>query len=268
MKHADFFDKLWLDYCRIAPGVKEIHDAVAARDGQVVNDHVAFRTYDLAPVNLAALERHILALGYRRFSPYEFPAKKLRAYGYVHDDPEAPRVFLSELKTAELSSFAQGTIRDLVGQVDPARMDRADVMWAGPLWRPVSRETWAKLAAESEYAAWMAVWGFHANHFTISLNHSSTFDSLQSLLDFVQEQGFALNESGGRVKGSPDVLLEQGSTVAAEVDVDFANGETARVPSCYYEFARRYEDPSTGKLYDGFVAASADKIFESTDRRA
>ncbi len=267
MEMAAFLDELWNDYCRIAPGVKAIHDAVAARDGAIVNDHVAFRTFDLAPVGLAALERHILALGYRRFSPYEFPAKKLRAFGYVHDAPGAPRVFLSELKTAELSPFAQEAIRGLVAQVDPARVERPDVMWAGPLWEPVARETWEKLAAESEYAGWMAVWGFHANHFTIGVNHLRTFDSLQALLDFVEELGHPLNEAGGRVKGSPDVLLEQGSTVAAEVDVRFANGETAKVPSCYYEFARRYEDPATGRIYDGFVAASADKIFESTDRR-
>ena len=37
-----------------------------------------------------------------------------------------------------------------------------------------------------------------------------------------------------------------------------------RVPSCYYEFARRYPLPS-GELFQGFVPASADKIFESTD---
>jgi len=36
------------------------------------------------------------------------------------------------------------------------------------------------------------------------------------------------------------------------------------IPSCYYEFARRYEDKN-GELYGGFIAKSADKIFESTD---
>jgi len=35
------------------------------------------------------------------------------------------------------------------------------------------------------------------------------------------------------------------------------------VPTCYYEFAKRYPGPD-GKLFPGFVAASADKIFEST----
>lgn len=49
--------------------------------------------------------------------------------------------------------------------------------------------------------------------------------------------------------------------------MEFAGGKTAKIPSCYYEFARRYPDPRTGRVYDGFVAASADKIFESTNKR-
>jgi len=37
------------------------------------------------------------------------------------------------------------------------------------------------------------------------------------------------------------------------------------VPSCYYEFAKRYADKS-GEIYQGFVTTSADKIFESTNK--
>ena len=45
--------------------------------------------------------------------------------------------------------------------------------------------------------------------------------------------------------------------------VKFDEG-TLQIPSCYYEFALRY--PMTnGELYMGFIASSADKIFESTD---
>jgi hypothetical protein len=43
----------------------------------------------------------------------------------------------------------------------------------------------------------------------------------------------------------------------------FAGGDVHEVPSCYYEFARRYRQ-SDGRLYPGFVAASANDIFEST----
>jgi hypothetical protein len=52
--------------------------------------------------------------------------------------------------------------------------------------------------------------------------------------------------------------------LAPEVNVKFAEN-THPIPGCYYEFAERLLD-SHGKLFRGFVPASADKIFESTDR--
>ncbi len=64
------------------------------------------------------------------------------------------------------------------------------------------------------------------------------------------------------MKGSPEDLLEQSSTMADRVVVRFSDRE-ATIPSCFYEFALRYPKPD-GELYSGFVAASADKIFEST----
>ena len=51
--------------------------------------------------------------------------------------------------------------------------------------------------------------------------------------------------------------------MANEVAVKFKQG-TYNVLNSYYEFARRYP-LADGKLYQGFIAASADKIFESTD---
>ena len=54
-----------------------------------------------------------------------------------------------------------------------------------------------------------------------------------------------------------------GSKNASSVEVKFTEG-VYNIPGCYYEFAKRYPD-SSGQLYQGFVAASADKIFESTD---
>ena len=73
-----------------------------------------------------------------------------------------------------------------------------------------------------------------------------------------------LVEAGGKIKGSPEVLLEQAATLADRVRLRFADGSEHEIPSCYYEFARRYPQPD-GKLYPGFVAASADSLFESTN---
>ena len=267
MECEQFFRELWADFCVIAPAAARIRASFEARGEHVRNDHVAFRTFNLAPMRLADLEPFLLHLGYERFAPYRFEQKRLQAVGYVHPDRTLPRVFLSELMVEEFSEPLQAIVRGLVSQVDPQRLRSPSLFWAGRLWGAVSLEDYELLARESEYAAWMAALGLHANHFTVSVNGLRQFPSVASVLDFVQEQGFGINEAGGRVKGSPRELLEQGSTLAERRPVEFAGGVQHEIPTCYYEFALRYPDAS-GNLYDGFVAASADKIFESTDRRA
>ncbi len=85
-------------------------------------------------------------------------------------------------------------------------------------------------------------------------------------MTYLKKEGYRLNNSGGEVKGTPAQLLEQSSTLADQVDVEFQEGRFS-VPSCYYEFAKRYHD-TDGKLFSGFIAESADKIFESTNFRS
>ena len=80
----------------------------------------------------------------------------------------------------------------------------------------------------------------------------------------IKENGYKLNESGGEIKGTPEELLEQSSIIADLQKVDFS-GTIYNIPSCYYEFAKRYETKD-GEIYQGFIAKSADKIFESTNR--
>jgi hypothetical protein len=119
------------------------------------------------------------------------------------------------------------------------------------------------LRKESEYAAWVYVYGFRANHFTVSINGLKKYDTIQKVNQFLKDSGFIINSSGGEVKGTPEELLEQSSIMAGILPVKFKEG-TFEIPSCYYEFAMRYPD-ADGKLYSGFIAKSADKIFESTD---
>ena len=138
-----------------------------------------------------------------------------------------------------------------------------DLINSGNVWGTPIYDTYLKLKQESEYAAWLYVYGFRANHFTVSVNALKKYNDIYNLNQFLKDNGFMLNESGGEVKGSPGELLEQSSTKAGKSDIKFVKG-TYNIPSCYYEFAKRYPD-KTGKLYGGFIAKSADKIFESTD---
>ena len=260
----DLLQKLWDDYVSLNPHAKAVHDLLVERGEEVVNDHIAFRTFDDPRVGLDAVAAAFVAQGYLPRDSYHFEAKKLFARHYEHPEPSRPKVFISELKTPEFSSHVQRIVRDLVDRAPSGISERWDFPVSGRPW-DISMTYYETLRSESEYAAWLAAFGFRANHFTVDVNALKTFGSLGELNRFLKDQGHRLNTSGGEIKGSPEDLLEQSSTLAGEVEVRFSNGRK-RIPACYYEFARRYPGPD-GKLFTGFVAKSADKIFQSTDRR-
>ena len=266
MKAADIFERLWIQYSCDNPSAGEIYDLFQKSGERVVNDHVAFRTFDDPRVNVEVLAKPFLEAGYRPEGEYKFTEKHLRARHYeLPGEPEAPRVFISELILSEFSDELQKTIRGELDRLSADLFGKPDFILEGPIFSPVSYQTYKKLREESEYAAWLYVFGYRANHFTVSINHLEKFDSIQSVNAFLKENGYTLNSSGGEVKGSPGQLLEQSSTLADRVKVEFSEG-VYEIPSCYYEFARRYKDRD-GHLFSGFIAGSADKIFESTDFR-
>jgi hypothetical protein len=262
MDRTKFFEALWADFATIAPQAAAILRRLEEQGEIVRNDHVAFRTFNLSPISLERLEPLVLGLGYQLLDEYRFEDKHLRARAYLC--PGAPRVFLSELLCEELSGWTQATINQLLAQVPPDVARTPNVFWSGRPWQPLRFADYERLSSESEYAGWLAALGLRPNHFTVSVNELTKFRGLNEVLDFVESAGYRINASGGRVKGSEEVLLEQGSTLADRVPVQFADGPRI-IPTCYYEFALRHPDRS-GQLYQGFVPASADRIFESTDR--
>jgi len=257
-----FFAAGWSDFVRIAPKAAALRAAFERAGETVVNDHVALRTFNLGPISLRVLEPRIIELGYRQLDEYHFEQKCLRARAYVCDG--APRIFLSELLVERFDDTVRSTIEACVGQVHNAAARTENVFWGGRLWQPIRSDQYRALYDVSEYAAWVCALGLRPNHFTVSINALKNFDSVESVLQFAEQNGHVINESGGRVKGSRDQLLEQGSTMAEHVEVAFADS-VQTIPSCYYEFALRHPLPD-GTLYQGFVPQSADKIFESTHR--
>jgi hypothetical protein len=253
---------MWQDYLAMNPQARAVRALFEARGERVINDHIALRTFDLEPVGIDALARPFLASGYHPAGSYRFEAKKLRARHFAA--PGKPLVFISELLVEELPTELQAVLRRLVSQVDPAATQRLDFCTSGRPWG-LDKATWASLAEHSEYAAWVAAHGFRPNHFTVLVNALEGLGSLEAVNDLLMANGIELNRSGGLIKGTPAQLLEQSSTLANTVQVAFDDG-TAEVPGCFYEFARRYPD-ADGSLFQGFIATSADKIFESTDRR-
>jgi len=256
------FQQLWTDYIqRLCPSAEKVHQLLQ-EDEALINDHIALRTFNIEPLGIATLAQPFLDAGYKPCGDYEFESKKLVAKHFEHPDPKQPKVFISELKVNECSDELQAIVAKLVEQLDTHDLKGADFLWGGRLWE-LSYQDFQTLAKESEYASWLAAHGYGANHFTVSVNQLNAFDEVKGVNDHLRQAGFTINESGGEVKGSPDVLLEQSSTMADKVAVSFVEG-TEIIPGGFYEFAKRYP-MANGELYPGFVAASADKIFESTN---
>ncbi|PTC00512.1 DUF1338 domain-containing protein [Thalassospira xiamenensis] len=257
------FDNLWEDYITLTPSAAKVHE-VLGKGKAIINDHVAFRTFNLAPVRLQALADHFEKLGYLANGDYEFKEKKLVAKHYEHPNPEMPKVFISELLVEAFSPELQAIVQKMVANIPAEAVTADDFLYSGTHWQ-VTKAEYELLLEESEYAAWMSAFGFRANHFTVSVNYLPNFETLEQVNQKLKDEGFRLNSAGGEIKGSPEVYLEQSSTMADRYPVAFADGKM-EIPSCFYEFAKRYE-LAPGKLYTGFVAASADKIFESTNAR-
>ncbi|NTS78873.1 DUF1338 domain-containing protein [Catenovulum sp. SM1970] len=257
------FTGLWQDFCQHAPSAEKIHALLASKNEAIVNDHIALRTFNLSPIGLDTLAAHFLHLGYQAKGEYHFKTKKLYARHFEHPDPLQPKVFISELLVEQVSPQLQTLIKGKLAKLDSALTQQDSFLYSGRAW-DLSTEEYQLASQESEYAAWLLAHGFRANHFTVSVNHLTAFEQLSEVNDELKQAGFALNKAGGEIKGGADVMLAQSSTLADVVDVHFAD-KTMAIPGCFYEFAQRFRNKK-GQLYTGFVEASADKIFQSTDQ--
>lgn len=268
MKKAQkLFDKLWQDYISQNPEAKRVYDLLITEGETVLNDHIAIRTYDDPRISIDVLAKPFIEAGYEYKDHYVFEQKKLVAKHFEYKPfREAPRIFISALQTQEFSPLLQETVRGLIDRIPETEFDSPDLVSSGNVWGTPVYDTYLKLKEESEYAAWLYIYGFRANHFTVSVNALKKYNDIYQLNQFLKDKGFELNDSGGEVKGRPEEMLEQSSTKAGKLDVQFVKG-IYKLPSCYYEFAKRYPD-NTGRLYGGFIAKSADKIFESTDNQS
>jgi len=265
--YQNIFENLWIDYLEQNPETKKVYELFLSEGEEVINDHIAFRTFDHPKVGIQVIAKPFLDAGYVVKGSYSFEAKKLKAHHYEHPtDADAPKVFISALQTDLCSDFLQQTVHALMEKISSNFAQDASFLWGGSPWGKPDYETYLKLRDESEYAGWLYVYGYRANHFTVNINKLKKHSDIYELNQFLRNNGFVILETGGEVKGTPAELLEQSSIRAGKVAVSFTDG-IREIPSCFYEFAKRYPD-TNGQLYSGFIAKSADKIFESTDNIA
>lgn len=263
MKLDQLFEKLWQQYTIESPQALEIYNKFVKAGEIVVNDHIAFRTFDDPRINVEQLAQHFENLDYKVKDEYTFETKCLRAKHFEHkNDPLQPKVFISELTTTKFSSYLQDKVCECVDRIPANLLGTPELLYSGAIWNELDYEIYQKLLTESEYAAWTYAFGFRANHFTVYINELKQLDSIQKVNQFLKNNGFILNIAGGEIKGTPEELLEQSSTMANKVPVKFQQG-TYEILNSFYEFAKRYPQ-ADGSIYQGFIAKSADKLFEST----
>lgn len=264
-----------------------VRDGLIARAGEIENDHIAFRSMGVPQLGIRSLEKVFLHCGFERRDAYKFEGKKLDAFWYSPPKANFPRIFISELRVADLSTEAQRIIRSYTDEVlsDPVeRLNLDDGLAVDDflhrsLWRTPTLSDYQRLAEESEYAAWVIYNRYYLNHFTVSVhNLPSGYNTIAEYNAYLEKNNFKLNDAGGKAKTSPDGLLIQSSTVAEMVDAEFSDGRGGtvqqRISGSYVEFAERRVLPQFADLppsqirrehrRDGFEANNADKIFEST----
>lgn len=263
-------------------GAMESH-GLASNRLEIENDHIAFRTMGVPQLGLKSFEKIFTHYGYQKRDPYHFEAKKLDAFWYAPPEPIYPRIFVSELRVGDLSAEAQRIIHSYTDEVKSDPVDLLDLedgaavdqfLHSG-LWRLPTWEDFSRLLEESEYAAWVIYNRYYLNHFTVSVhNLPAPCDTVEGFNVFVEGLGVKLNNSGGKIKISPDGMLLQSSTVAEMVDAEFEGGDRHLISGSYVEFAERqvlaeYRELSKAEIgrqhrREGFEAGNADKIFEST----
>jgi hypothetical protein len=262
-KLQSLLQAMWVDYCDLNPSARRIFELFTEAGETVLNDHIALRTFNHPKLGIKSLAKVFEKYGYEAKNEYFFKEKKLYAKHWEHPDLNLPKIFISELELEKVSPFIRDTMNSLIDKIPQASIDSEKFSMSGRHW-DMSHALYNRLAEESEYASWVAAFGFRPNHFTVNVNALKKFNDLPTLNQFVESHGYQLNSSGGVIKGTPEQFLEQSSTMAKEIPVHFSDG-TFEIPGCYYEFAKRYKLPN-GQLYQGFVATSADKIFESTNK--
>ncbi len=266
MNFGDFIKKSWDRYVQLTPDASVIHDLLEKKRGEVlINDHLAYRTFNIKGIDRLSLGSIFEQWGYERVKEdLDFPDKKLKASYWLHQNREYPKIFISELMVEQFKPDIQKWVRDLAEEALQRFKKPSTDIFLNATWEPVRFEDYEKYYPTSEYAAWTAAFGIQLNHFTVFINALKSFKSIQELNKYLEANGITLNDQGGKIKGTAEELLEQSSTLAKRIPWKFAGGAQKNVMGCYYEFAKRYPIPGKSELFQGFIPKSADKIFEST----
>ena len=290
----ELFDVLWDRYRQRVAFVAAYERIIQEANETFVNDHIAFRTFaSQQPLaGIASISRIFEALGYQAAGCYSFHDKHLNAIHYQHSNPQFPKIFVSELKIWELSATARevilrslsshrsplsaetlATLTSFEGQPARERTELLETLvrqFQELPWNLPEKNDVLTLNEESQYAAWVLVHGYNANHFTSLINshRSEPLNDIEKTIAALRDVGVPMK---AEIEGDRGSKLRQSATEAAVIDVSVTEGgRESQMPwtYAYFELAERGEivDAATGQRirFEGFLGPQATHLFEMT----
>jgi len=291
--------KLWTNYMERVPYARIYKELMEKRGGQVVIDHVAFRTLKThtgeQPDGISDIRHIIKCFGYKAAGNYSFRKKKISAIHFEHPGKQLPRFFVSQLEVEQLPPWAQQQINDAVkdtpyllsnngiellsrlcndGQLTTEAAGLLEEEIVGYFKRPwmvPRKETVLKLNDISQYAAWVLLHGNSVNHFAASVNEQNgeAWPDLESTARLLDSKGVPMKIVNEGDKGS---ILQQTATLAVkeETEVLGENGpEEINWTYAYFELTQRGYTEVDGRqvLFSGFLEKQARHLFTMTQTR-
>ena len=295
----DLFDNLWQQYLKRVSYAKIYASMVAKKEGQIVIDHIAFRTFNThtgeQPEGIRALRHILVCLGYKIVAKYKFQKKKLSAVHFEHSDEALPKIFVSQLDVELLPEWAQelihNTVKDtpyllsdhsiellnILKEKEVLPLEAADFLikdliryFRRPWGIPVKDDV-LKLNDISQYGAWVLLHGNSVNHFAVFVNQQNVIEwpNLSATYEALKNGGIPMKDS---IEGEPGSKLRQSSTLAVKEEVKVKGERSIEIliwTYAYFELTERgyFDDNGVRKVFNGFLGEQAIHLFDMTKTR-
>ncbi|MBW6534417.1 MAG: DUF1338 family protein [Mariniphaga sp.] len=289
-------DKLWDNFFLRVPYATAYSGLVNRKGGQVVLDHLGFRTLNWhtgeQPEGILAVRHIIECLGYRQAGKYVLPKKNLKAVHFEAESEELPRFYVSQLEVSNLPGWAQNLLPDVLSdtpyllsdtgiellsklKADGILNTEAAEILVGELvnyfrrpWNPPARETVLKINDISHYAAWVLLHGNSPSHCAVSINKQGVDDlpDLESTCHALKNSGVPLKE---KIEGKKGSVLQQTATLAVKEDIKVKmenEMEEINWTYAYLELIQRgfIEVEGQRTLFQGFIESQERHLYNLT----
>lgn len=289
-------NRLWESFSIRVPYAQTYANWVALKGGQVVLDHLGFRTLNThtgeQPEGILAIRHIIECLGYYPAGKYVLPKKNLKATHFEAETKGLPKFYVSQLEVSQLPEWAGNLLSEVLSDT-PYLLSDTGIELLGKLktdkilnteaaeiledelvnffrrpWKPPAKETVLKLNDVSHYAAWVLLHGNLPSHFAVSINKQGVeaWPDLESTCQSLKNAGIPMKD---KIEGEKGSLLQQSATLAVKKDLEVRSEDDAEVINwtyAYLEFIQRGFSEENGRktLFEGFIESQERHLYNLT----